>query len=34
MKDLIIMIVAFVFVAAFVGHMEINLGTYIRPDTR
>lgn len=34
MKDLIIMIVAFVIVAAFVGHMEINLGTYIRPDTR
>lgn len=25
MKDLIIMIVAFVIVAAFVGHMEINL---------
>ena len=28
MKDLIIMIVAFVIVAAFVGHMEINLSPF------
>lgn len=28
MKDLILMIIAFVIVAAFVGHMEINLSPF------
>ena len=28
MKDLILMIVAFIIVAAFVGHMEINLSPF------
>lgn len=28
MKDLILMIVAFVIVAAFIGHMEINLSPF------